>query len=265
MSRITNIFAAHRANGCSALMPFITAGYPTLEDTTAAIPVIESAGASIVELGVPFSDPIADGPVIAASMHEALQRGATPTKIFDLVRQIRSQTALGLVAMVSDSIVARMQPETFVRTAAAAGIDGLIVPDIDLDAARELRLMADDHNLTLTLLIAPTTTTQRRDQLASICSGFVYLLARLGITGERDTAPDVAAQVEAMRHCCDLPVAVGFGISSPDHVRAVTEHADAAIVGSALVRRMGEASNPVQAAGDFVRHLASGLVRRASE
>jgi tryptophan synthase alpha chain len=262
MSRIDDIFNDHRAAGRPALMPFLTAGYPSMEITAKAIPALEEAGASIVELGIPFSDPIADGPVIAESMHQALLRGVTPTDVFEIVKCVRKKTSMGLIAMVSHSIVDRMGARRFIGDAAEAGFDGLIIPDIDLDAARDVKERADDRNLSFSLLVAPTTNEQRLAQIVELCTGFVYVLARVGITGEREAAPKVAQRVEALRRITDLPLAVGFGISKAEHVRAVTASADAAIVGSALVRRMGEAKDPVAAARQFVAELAAGLTRK---
>lgn len=259
IGRIDDIFRRTRSESAAALMPFITAGYPSMDVTEQVLPRLEASGAGIVEIGFPFSDPIADGPVIASSMHEALEAGATPRKIFDLVRRVRPTVGLGLIAMVSESIIARMGEEAFVNEAADAGFDGLIVPDIDLEAAGRLKELADGRGLTLSLLIAPTSSPERIARIVAMCSGFVYLLARVGITGESDAAPQIDAQVQRVRAATELPIAVGFGISSAEHVAAVTSTADAAIVGSALVRRMGEAGDPVAAAASFVSDLAAGL------
>ncbi len=226
------------------------------------IPALEAAGASIVELGIPFSDPIADGPVIAASMHEALEAGVTPAGIFDMVRRLRAGTRLGLVAMVSASIVERTGPPRFLSQAAEAGFDGIIVPDVDLAAAAALREHADREGLDLTLLVAPTTPPPRIPRIVALCSGFVYLLARVGITGEQEAIPQIADRVGAVRRETRLPVAVGFGISSPEQVAAVTAAADAAVVGSALVRRLGEAPDPVVATAQCAAALAAALARR---
>lgn len=257
--RIDDIFARLRAEGRTALIPFVTAGYPSLEVTAEVVPALETAGASIVELGIPFSDPIADGPVIAASMHVALGAGVTPGAVFNIVGQLRQATSVGLVAMVSDSIVQRMGPQQFLADAAEAGFDGLIIPDLDLSGAPAAAELAAGHGMTLSLLIAPTTPDDRIERIVGHCSGFVYVLARAGITGERDTTPDIAARVESVRQHTDLPIAVGFGISEPEHVSAVTELADAAIVGSAIVRRMGPDVDAVSAAADFARTLAAAL------
>lgn len=265
MNRIDRIFSELRAKKRGALMPFITAGYPTLETTKAIIPKLASAGASIIEVGIPFSDPIADGPVIAASMHEALTRGITPAQVFDVIRELRPQVDIGLVAMLSVSIVDRLGADAFVKQAAEAGFDGLIVPDIDTvggknGPAGELSRECAEHDLSFSLLIAPTTRPERLRELCALCRGFVYVLARVGITGEQSAAPQIASRVRELRAVTDLPLAVGFGISKPEHVAAVVEHADAAIVGSALVRRMGEADDAAQAGEQLVRELAHGLV-----
>lgn len=264
MSRIPDIFARLRSEHRSALMPFVTGGYPSLEVTERVLPALGPAGASIIEIGIPFSDPIADGAVIAASMHEALCHGVTPEAIFGLVGGVRVAVSAGLVAMVSHSIVRRMGDERFVKRAALSGFDGLIVPDIDTDGgerspAGALARATSEQGLTCTFLIAPTTSERRIPSLVALCSGFVYVLARVGITGEREGAPEIADRITLVRRHTDLPVAVGFGISTAEHVAAVTEHADAVIVGSALVRRMGEHADPVEAATTFVSSLADGL------
>jgi len=259
MNRITSIFRGLREQHRTGLMPFITAGYPTLDVTLQTIPVLQHAGASIVEIGFPFSDPIADGPVIAASMHEALVAGISPTQIFEGIARVRGETTVGLLAMVSYSILRRMGEERFLREAASAGFDGLIVPDVDLDRAAAVRDRADACGLTFTVLVAPTSTPSRIERLVAVCSGFVYVLARVGITGESADLPDIAARTAAIREHTDLPLAVGFGISTAEHVSAVTAHADAAIVGSAVVRRMGSSDDPVAAARDTVASLADGL------
>jgi tryptophan synthase alpha chain len=262
--RITAIFEDARRHRRRALMPYVCAGYPTLETPAAVLPALERAGASVVEIGIPFSDPIADGPVIAAAMHKALEGGATPLEVFDQVASVRSQVSLGLVAMCSVSIVHRMGgSDEFCGKAAAAGFDGLIVPDVPLEESAGIRQAAARAGLTCSLLIAPTTPPDRAKAIAAASTGFIYVLARTGLTGERAEAPEVGGMISLLRASTSLPIAVGFGISRADHVRAVVKHADAAIVGSALVRRMGQAaeggSDPVAAAEAFTRELAVGL------
>ncbi len=260
MNRINGIFERQRAEGRKGLMPFVCGGYPSLESTGPMIEAAARAGASIVEVGVPYSDPIADGPVIASAMHEALGRGARVERLFEEVRAVRERVSIGLVSMVSVSIVSGLGgPGRFCEMAVQAGFDGLIVPDAPLEEARPLVESAGAAGLTLSLLIAPATTRERAAEIASRCTGFVYLLARAGITGERDRAPDVGPRVAGLREMTDLPIACGFGISTAEHVRAVVEHADAAIVGSALVKRQGEAADAVGETESFLRGLSEGL------
>ncbi len=239
-------------------MPFLTGGYPSLEVTTNAIGAIEAAGASVIEIGIPFADPIADGPVISASMHEALAAGATVEGVFRAVHAARAKSDVGLIAMVSASIVTKIGEREFVTAASDAGFDGLIVPDLDFACVEALTELCDAKSMSLSLLVAPTSTPQRIAEVTAYCRGFIYLLARAGLTGEREAAPEVAASVAAIRAVSALPIAAGFGISTAAHVAAVTQYADAAIVGSALVRRMGS-TRPVEAAAEFTQLLATGL------
>lgn len=269
MNRIDRIFADLRAANRKALMPFLCGGSPTLDTTRLTLPALESAGASIVEIGIPFSDPIADGPIIAAAMHEALLKGVTPDNLLEAIAQARATTSLGLVAMVSVSIVQRIGPATFARNAAKAGFDGVILPDVPLEESARALGPIKDAGLTCTLLVAPTTPPQRAEQIAKACSGFIYLLARLGITGGTNTsaidATGIAQRVAMLRNVSNLPIACGFGISTPEHVRAVVSktggagNADAAIVGSALVKAMTAAADPVAEAKRMVTDLATGL------
>ena len=268
MNRIDRIFTDLRAGGRKALMPFVCGGYPTAESTRAILPALERAGASIVEIGIPFSDPIADGPVIAAAMHEALVRKVTPRDIFQAVAGARNSIKLGVVAMVSVSIVHRLGPAQFGKDAAAAGFDGVIIPDLPVEESARVLDPIRAAGLTTTLLLAPTTPPERMASIVKACTGFVYLLARVGITGTGGSvdASAISQRVATLRTMTSLPIACGFGISSSDHVRAVVggpSGADAAIVGSALVSRMTEAlknnTDPIGAAEALVKSLAAGL------
>lgn len=269
MGRIDDAFRGPAGQTHKGLMPFLCAGHPRPGLLRPLFEAMEIAGASAVEVGFPFSDPIADGPVIAQAMHQALEQGTTPASVFDEVRAARPHTSLALVAMVSVSIVHRMShgdPKVFCKHAAAAGFDGLIIPDVPVEEAAPYRAAADAAGLTCSLLIAPTTTRERAEQIVRACTGFVYLLARTGITGENTKntqAMDITARTAALREMTDLPIACGFGISTAEQVAAVVKHADAAIVGSALVRRMNDAvtkgQDPVLVAQDFATELARGL------
>jgi tryptophan synthase alpha chain len=264
LSRIDAIFAELRQRRRKALMPFVCAGHPRAGDLSLLLPALERGGANIVEVGIPFSDPIADGPVIAAAMHKALTQGTTPEGVFEEIAAIREWLKIGLVAMVSASIVYRLGgPGPFIAKARRAGFDGLIVPDLPLEEAGETISEAKEQGISLSLLISPSTPLQRAESIVKASTGFVYLLARAGITGEREQVPDISGRISRLRQMTQLPIAVGFGISRVEQVRAVVQHADAAIVGSALVRRLEEAAtgrrDPIEEAEAALRELSQGL------
>ena len=265
MNRIEQIFADLRTRGGRALMPFLTAGDPDLETTAALLPALQAAGACICELGVPFSDPLADGPVIQASMAHALGSGLRPAQILEMTARERPHLDLGLVLMVSYTIVHRLGEAAFCRQAHQGGIDGLIVPDLTIEAADTLRQRAADEGIVCSFLIAPTTPLERAERIVRASTGFVYVLARAGITGERSHLPEsLPARIRRLRDLTGLPIAVGFGISDPAQVRAVVQYADAAIVGSAIMRRIAEhrgeeRSKLVERVKDFTKDLAGGL------
>lgn len=265
MNRINAAFAKAKESGHGALLPFVCAGSPEPDALLKLLPALQSAGASVVEVGFPYSDPVADGPTIAAAMHEALGRGTTPKAIFEQVRAVRDQLTMGLVAMVSVSIVTAMGgAEPFVEQAVDAGFDGFIFPDLPLEETEPYREACKSCGATMALLISPTSPTARAIDIANASSGFAYLLARAGVTGERSDVPDISERVRSIRAKSSTPIACGFGISTPEQVTEVVRHADGAIVGSALVRRLIETH---RAGGDYgaeaelaVHELATGLI-----
>ncbi len=277
MNRIDTAFARLKREGVAGLAPFICGGYPSLDSTHGALIALDRAGATLIEVGIPFSDPIADGPVIAAAMHHALSLGVTPRAVLDTITKARAQTQVPIVLMVSVSILWKLGVANFVNHAASAGVDGFILPDLPVDESDLFIPAIRDAGLTATLLLAPTTPPPRIERIAKACSGFVYLLARLGITGDspshqRSPEPalplsgaDIAARIKQIRQFTDLPIACGFGVSTPEHVAAVVRQggADAAVVGSALVKRMARAaseiSDPAAEAESFLRSLRAGL------
>ncbi|MEL7484155.1 MAG: tryptophan synthase subunit alpha [Planctomycetota bacterium] len=263
LDRLESMFADTRNANRGALMPFVVGGHPRPGSLADVLSALQKAGADAVEIGFPFSDPIADGPVVAAAMHEALQEGATPQGVLEEVAAARSLIKMCLISMVSVSIVERLGgPASFVERAASSGFDGFIFPDIAVEEAEPYVHACAAARVGCSLLIAPSTPIDRLRTIVEKTSGFVYLLARAGITGERRDAPDVAGRVRALRGVTGLPIAVGFGISSSEHVRSVVEHADAAIVGSALVRRMSEhTENAAAEAERFVSELRPGCER----
>ena len=272
MARIAEIFEGLRARGGRAVMPFVTAGDPVADGLGAVLAGLERGGASVVEVGLPFTDPIADGPVIQASMQRALDRGVTVGQTLAQVRAVRGRLSIGLVAMVSYSIVHRRGLQRFVDEAVAAGFDGFIFPDLSLEAAGPAREACAAAGATLSLLVAPNTPMDRARDIAAASTGFVYVLARSGVTGARAALPaDLPARLAGLREVTDLPLAVGFGVSTAEQVASVTAVADAAIVGSAMVDRLlhagedtGDGASAVGAAAEaFTRELASGLPQAA--
>jgi tryptophan synthase alpha chain len=224
-----------------ALMPFVAAGYPDLATTAALLQAIEAAGASLIEIGIPFSDPIADGPTIQAAFTEALAKKLKVADIFRTIAAARSKVSIPLVAMVSYSIVFRYDLNRFLKDMKTAGFDGLILPDLPPPEAQRVCDTVRAAGLDTILLVAPSTTAERRREIARLSSGFVYYLSVSGITGERDQLPaDLAQNVAALKQLTDRPVCVGFGIHKAEHVAQLAKVADGAIVGSAIVKRMKE-------------------------
>ncbi|MEM7754398.1 MAG: tryptophan synthase subunit alpha [Planctomycetota bacterium] len=266
VGRVAEVFGALREREETTVIPFVCGGHPSVAGTGELIAGLDDAGAQIIEVGVPFSDPIADGPVIAAAMHDVLTAGVRFGDIFDEVAKVRDRVDAALVAMVSVSIVHGCGgPAAFCDRAKAAGFDGFIFPDAPLEETGPLSDAAAERGLSVSLLVSPTTPEDRAAAVAAACSGFVYLLARSGITGARSDAPEIGPRVTELRKATRAPIACGFGISTAEHVGAVVEHADAAIVGSALVKAIQAAvdagRNPVSAAVDLYTELTTGTVR----
>lgn len=252
--RIATAFSGHGAR--AALMPYLMGGHPDLETSRLACEAAAGAGAAMLELGVPFSDPLADGPVIHAAATEALRAGVTPDDVLGVCEAASAR--LPVVLMVYANVVFQVGLEAYVRRASDAGAAGLIVPDLPHDEASELRAICDAQGLALVPLVAPTTTPERMAAIGSDARGFVYTVALSGITGERDElAPELPAVVERVRAASALPVAVGFGISTPAQAAAVADLADGVIVGSRVVRAAGEGGAP--AVGAVVEELAAAL------
>jgi tryptophan synthase alpha chain len=236
---IAQTFQSLRASNRIALMPFLPAGYPDLETTTACILALQDAGASLIEIGFPFSDPIADGPTIQEAFTFSLERGVRVAQIIETIRSIRDRLTIPLVAMLSYSIVYRYGLERFVRDLRDAGFSGLLLPDLPPPEAQTLCQTIRAGGLDTILMIAPTTPSERRREIAGLCSGFVYYLSVSGITGERDQLPpDLAANVRDLKSSTDVPVCIGFGIHRREQVQQLRGLADGAIVGTAFVRRM---------------------------
>ncbi len=260
-SRINDAFAAAKQEERLAFMPFVTAGDPDLETTLDVVRELAKQGVDLIEIGVPYSDPIADGPVVQASYTRALDAGFKLSAFFEAFATLKEGSEAGgqgsgmnsssrlstlnsqlaippLIAMVSYSIVFRFGVEQFLSTAVRSGFSGMIVPDLPGDEADEFAGAVKTHGLDLIELVSPLTPAERVEHILANCSGFVYCIAVAGTTGERDQLPPaLTSQLKQLRERTDLPLAVGFGVSRPEHVATLKGHADGVIVGSAIVRR----------------------------
>jgi tryptophan synthase alpha chain len=267
LSRIADTFKRLKHGGKRGLIPFVTAGHPDLQTTRRLMLALEKAGADVIELGVPFSDPIADGPVIQRASQRALANGVTLRQILSLVADVRRELQVPIVLFSYVNPVLQFGIDAFARQAAQAGVDGVLLSDLPLEEAREVRDKLSANSVDLILLAAPTTTDERLGMIAENASGFIYAVSRTGVTGTRSELSKQAADlVERLRSWTPLPVAVGFGISTADQIAEVWQYADAAVVGSAIVKEIEEkAGRPelVDHVEEFVRLLVSNDFRGA--
>ena len=233
--RITEAFAHGKA-----FIPFITCGDPSLEVTEQLVYALEEAGADLIELGIPFSDPTAEGPVIQAANVRALSGGVTTDKIFEMVEKIRKRTAIPMVFMTYANVVFSYGTERFVKKSADIGMDGLILPYVPFEEKEEFDSVCRAHGLDLISLIAPTSH-ERIARIAREAEGFVYCVSSLGVTGMRSSiTTDIGAMVKLVKAEKDIPCAVGFGISTPEQAKKMADQSDGAIVGSAIVKLCGQ-------------------------
>jgi tryptophan synthase alpha chain len=243
LDQLAAMFAAHKREGRAALAPFVTAGDPDMETTLAVLEAVDRSGASLCELGVPYSDPIADGPVIQASYTRALSAGFTLEKLFATVRVATARVRMPILAMASYSLIFRRGIDRFVADAAAAGLAGFVVPDLPLEESDQLDLATRQAGLALVRLVTPTTPPDRAEEIARRSTGFLYCVSVAGVTGTRTDLPaGLVERVRWLRTRTDVPVLVGFGISTAEQARAVAAVADGVIVGSAVVRLLAEAA-----------------------
>jgi len=223
-------------------MPFVTAGDPDLEFTRSLLKSLDESGCHLAELGIPYSDPIADGPVIQASYTRALNGGVKLDATFDMVRKTTSEIKMPIVTMVSYAIIYRLGLDEYLKQAKAAGVAGAIVPDMPVDESAEFAQKCRDADFSLILLITPTTTKERAIEIAKQTTGFIYYVSIAGITGERTELPaDLLDNLKWLKQQTDLPICVGFGISKPEHIELLKPVADGMIVGSAIIRKIAEA------------------------
>jgi len=259
MSRISETFARLRRDGRPGLVTYTTAGDPDLPRSGEILRALDRAGADVLEVGVPFSDPLADGPVIQRATERALAAGGSLRATLDLIEIVRRDIAAPIVIFSYANPLIRMGLPAFAKRAAEVGVDGVLVLDLPIEEAGEFRDVMSSAGIDTIFLLSPTTTDARIRRAAELGSGFLYGISRLGVTGARDrVATGAEAMVRRIRAATDRPIALGFGISRPEHVAEVGAYADAAVVGSALVSLIAEASGSPQLIGrveEYVRSL----------
>jgi tryptophan synthase alpha chain len=269
-TRISKRFAELRASGELGIVAYITAGDPSLDATLKFVLALAEAGADVIELGVPFSDPLADGPTIQRASERALKSGTTLAGVLDLVRRIRQSSQVPLVLFSYYNPILQMGLEKFASAAALAGTDGILATDLTPEESVEYRRILAAQHLDTIFLGAPTSTDERLARIAACSSGFLYLISRTGVTGAKDSLPDdLPALLRRAHSVTQLPIAVGFGISLPGHVSVLGGLADAAVVGSALVSEIEKAQSADAAASALANRIRSlkeaarhGLSRR---
>ena len=261
MNRIETTFNRLRAQGEKALIPYIMAGDPDLETTEALVPALEAVGADLIELGVPFSDPIADGPTIQEAAERSLKNRTSLRGVLRLVRRLRRKTQVPLILMTYYNLIFQYGVDAFSRDAVAAGVDGVIIPDLPPEEGSELVAASRKTGLSTIFLLAPTSDMDRIRRVSAVTSGFLYYVSLTGITGARLSAEsEIREKVAEIRRHTPVPIGVGFGISTPEQAGRISRFADGVIVGSALVRVIAETrGNPVKAAERFVRQIRKAI------
>lgn len=263
MSRIETTFAALKQRQETALIPFVTAGDPDLKVTVDIILTLVEAGADLIELGVPFSDPMADGPTIQAASERALAAGTTLSGVLQLVAEVRQKSEVPLVLMGYYNPVFCYGPARFARDAAAAGVDGLLLVDLPPEEVTEISAVMHESGIDLITLLAPTTPPERMKRLAATAEGYLYYVSMTGVTGAQKISPqDIQLAVEDLKKMTDVPVGVGFGITTVADAQAVGAFADGVVVGSALVKIIennGKSEELLPAVAKFVSELKGGL------
>lgn len=260
---ISNCFEKLRKNHQCALIPFITAGDPDLETTAKALQILDDNGADAIELGVPYSDPLADGPVIQAAATRALQRGTRLDAVLEMVAKVSPNLRSPIILFTYYNPILYRGIETFLQQIKSAGVQGLVVPDLPLEEAESLMEPANKLGIELTLLVAPTSPKNRIESIAKQSQGFIYLVSVTGVTGVREGLETRAKELlQELRSVTDKPIGIGFGISTPEHARQVKEWgADAAIVGSAFVKRLadGTPEQGLESIGQFCKSLKAAI------
>jgi tryptophan synthase alpha chain len=257
LNRIASVFVG--ANH-TALIPYITVGYPTVEATLKVVPLLASNGCDIIELGIPFSDPLADGATIQQASYQALRQGVTPKLCFEMAQELRRQVEIPLVFMTYYNPVVKFGLEQFCLKCAEVGVGGLIIPDLPPEEGEELEKSTRRHGLDLIYLLSPASTEERIELVASRSSGFIYLVSLTGVTGARDKLPEeLESFVARVRKRTEKPLCVGFGVSTPEQARRIAKIADGVIVGSRIIQLIKE-DNSFKDLCSFVKGLRDALL-----
>lgn len=269
MTRISEMFRRLKERNERALIPYLTAGDPAPARTVELMLALEKGGANLIELGVPFSDPIADGPVIQKASDRALKAGTTFAGVLDILREFRKRSELPVIIFSYLNPILRYGFERFAAAAADAGADGALLTDLNVEEAAPYRAGMQRHNLDTVFLATQTTPGERLRAICGHSSGFVYLVSRAGVTGESSSlSTNVLPLIERARAATPLPLAVGFGLSRPEHLAAIAPHAEAAIVGSAFMRLIEQQQHATDLADQlcsFAAHLKSGFAAAAAD
>ncbi|MDX1952490.1 MAG: tryptophan synthase subunit alpha [Verrucomicrobiota bacterium] len=266
MSRIAERFKSLKSEGKKGFVVYISAGDPNLQATFDLALAFDSMGVDVLELGVPFSDPLADGLVNQLAAQRGLESGTTPRKVLQTVRQIRERSSIPIVLYIYFNLIFKQGLESFIKEAAEAGVDGLLVLDLPPEESENYELLMKAHGMNNIYLIAPTTPEERMAYIVKRGTGFIYYVSREGVTGmQQQVAGNIHGMVQKIRSCTQLPIAVGFGISNPDQARAVADVADGIVVGSAIVNQIaehGKKSDLVQRVQEFTRPLINAVKSR---
>jgi len=257
LSRISSVFAQAKH---TALIPYITVGYPTVETTLKVVPLFASIGCDVIELGIPFSDPLADGATIQRASYEALRQGITTKVCFEVAQELRRRVNIPLVFMTYYNPVLKFGLERFCSKCAEVGIDGLIIPDLPPEEGEELEKSTRKHGLDLIYLLSPASTEERIKLVVSRSSGFIYLVSLTGVTGARDKLPEELENfVARVRERTEKPLCVGFGVSTPEQARRIAKIADGVIVGSRIIQLLDE-DKSLKNACSFIKSLRDALL-----
>lgn len=261
VNRIDAAFERLQEEGRTALMPYLMAGYPTPEASLKLLVAASQAGADLVEFGIPYSDPLADGPTIQAAAELALKNGVNTDTVFGLVAEARNETDVPIVVMTYYNTIYRYGLERFAKAAAASGVDGVIAPDLPPEEAGPWASAAAQHGIATVMLVAPTSSDERIRKVVAVSQGFVYCVSLTGVTGARTNLPENLTDfIDRVRKATDKPLAVGFGISEPGHAKMVSGIADGVIIGSALVSLIGASGeNSVGAASSYLSSIREAI------